>query len=140
VILEEPEMGLHPQAVVAMSLLLLELLVLKIRVIVSTHSPVIWDLVWAIRELSHLEPTIATEALRQIFNIENPSEITERILSGAFRRSYCTYFFNRTDAGVVTQDISSLDPGDDDENIAGWGGLSGFSGRIARIVGEAGSR
>jgi len=39
-----------------------------------------------------------------------------------------TYFFHRTDSGVVTQDISSLDPGADDENIAGWVVLRVFLG------------
>ena len=35
------------------------------------------------------------------------------------------------------RDISVLDPGSDDDAISGWGGLSGFSGRIADIVGKA---
>ena len=38
---------------------------------------------------------------------------------------------------VYIQDISSLDPGDDEDRISGWGGLSGFSGRVADVVGEA---
>lgn len=136
-ILEEPEMGLHPQAIIAMGLLILEFLARDRRIIVSTHSPVLLDLVWAIRELSQLDPETGVDALSKIFHLERPSPIVQGFLASALRKTYRTYFFNRTDAGVVTQDISSLDPGADDENIAGWGGLSGFSGRIARIVGEA---
>ncbi len=134
VIIEEPEMGLHPQAIITFGLLVLELLGRGYRVIISTHSPVILDLVWALRELSSVDDQIAIAALEQIFNgdrkrgfhVEPP-----RI------KQYRTYYFHRTEGGVVTEDISTLDPGDENEHISGWGGLSGFSGRIARIIGEA---
>lgn len=139
-ILEEPEMGLHPQAIIAVGLLILEFLARDRRMIVSTHSPVILDLVWAIRELSQLEPERGVEALCKIFGLERPPSPVRALLARALTKSYRTYFFHRTDSGVVTQDISTLDPGDENENIAGWGGLSGFSGRIAQIVGEATSR
>jgi hypothetical protein len=140
VIIEEPEMGLHPQAIIALWLLILELLTLGGRVVVSTHSPVVLDLIWALRELSTVEPDIAVDALCKIFQLEKPSNEVRELLADVLKKTYRTYFFNRTDSGVITQDISSLDPGSEDENIAGWGGLSGFSGRIARIVGEASSR
>jgi hypothetical protein len=137
VIIEEPEMGLHPKAIVSFGLLVLELLSRGYRVILSTHSPVILDLVWAIRELRHVGPKRAVKALAEIFCLEHPSWQIQRILDSAMVREYKTYFFDRRPRGVVTRDISSLDPGDADEDIAGWGGLSGFSGRIAQIVGDA---
>lgn len=140
VILEEPEMGLHPQAILATCLLVLDLLSWSERVVISTHSPVILDLVWAIRELSTINADDAVRVLCKLFNLERPSEHVVAFLKGALNKSYRTYFFNRTESGIVTQDISSLDPGSEDENIAGWGGLSGFSGRIAQIVGEAVSK
>lgn len=140
IILEEPEMGLHPRAILATGLLILDLLSWSERVIILTHSPVILDLVWAIRELSVISPTDAVDALCKIFDLERPSEYVLAFLQRALTKSYRTYYFNRTESGVVTEDISSLDPGDENENIAGWGGLSGFSGRIAQIVGEAISR
>jgi hypothetical protein len=139
-IVEEPEMGLHPRAIIGFGLHVLDLLARGNRVILSTHSPVILDLVWAIRELSGADPTIGAAALCKIFDVDEPSDLTQSTIEEALKKSYRTYFFNRTESGIVTQDISSLDPGSEDENVAGWGGLSGFSGRIAQIVGEAMSK
>jgi len=48
------------------------------------------------------------------------------------------YYFHEDEAGgTTTVDISGLDPGSDNEAVSGWGGLSGFSGKIAEVVGEA---
>jgi predicted ATP-dependent endonuclease of OLD family len=46
VIVEEPEAGLHPQAVSAVLLGVMELLVRGYKVILSTHSSHILDFVW----------------------------------------------------------------------------------------------
>jgi hypothetical protein len=100
---------------------------------------VILDLVWAIRELRQVKvkPKRVMKALAKIFGLEHPSWQIQRILESAMTKEFRTYFFDRRPRGVVVRDISSLDPGDADEAIAGWGGLSGFSGQIAQIVGEA---
>jgi len=137
VVIEEPEMGLHPQAIVTFGLLVLELLQRNYRVVISTHSPVILDLVWAIRQLKDVSQKRAMTALKGIFGLTSLSPQIKVILGAALEKEYRTYFFDRTKAGVVIKDISSLDPGDEDEGVAGWGGLSGFSGRIAQIVGDA---
>lgn len=68
-------MGLHPQGIIAMGLLILEFLARDRSILVSTHSPVILDLVWAIRELSQIDPEIGVEALKKIFHLERPSHI-----------------------------------------------------------------
>ncbi|HRI68997.1 MAG TPA: AAA family ATPase [Polyangium sp.] len=136
VILEKPEMGLHPEAVLSVGLLVLELLAREHRVILSTHSPVLLDLVWAIRELSAVNVDTGIAALSKIFNLDKPSTRVSNIFAVALKKDYRTFFFKRTDAGVVTEDISTLDPGDENESIAGWGGLSGVSGRVGRVVGE----
>jgi hypothetical protein len=52
VVIEEPEMGLHPQAIAVFMLLVLDLLWRGYRVVVSTHSPLILDVVWAIRRVA----------------------------------------------------------------------------------------
>lgn len=136
IILEKPEMGLHSQPVLTTGLLVLDLLARHDRVIVSMHSPVILDLVWAIRELSGSATDTGISALCRIFNLEKPSLSVLDIFAAALRKDYLTYLFNRTDAEVNTENISTLDLGDANENVAGWGGLSGVSGRIARIVGD----
>jgi hypothetical protein len=137
VIIEEPEMGLHPQAIVTFGLLVLDLLQREYRVVLSTHSPVILDLVWAIRELKQVGDEAAIARLTSIFKLERVSPHVRKIFESALQKKLRTYFFERQEGGVVVRDISSLDPGDDDEAVSGWGGLSGFSGRIADIVGAA---
>jgi hypothetical protein len=137
VIVEEPEMGLHPQAIVSFGLLVLELLHRGYRVIVSTHSPVILDLVWALRELKELMPKAATQALKKVFGLPSVTAQVQAIFSSALTKEYRTYYFDRTAKGTIARDISTLDPGSDDAMIAGWGGLSGFSGSIADTVGDA---
>ena len=38
---------------------------------------------------------------------------------------------------VFSRDISSLDPGAEDDEVSGWGGLTGFSSRFGRAVRKA---
>ena len=85
VVIEEPEMGLHPKAIVSFGLLVLALLSRVYQVILSTHSPIILDLVWAIRELREVSTSAATRALSNIFELERPSGQIRRILEGALR-------------------------------------------------------
>lgn len=123
VIIEEPEMGLHPKAIVGFGLLVLELIFRGYRVVLSTHSPVILDIVWAIRELGQVPEKRAMKALSEIFGLDHPSWVIRDVLKAALEKEYRTYFFDRRPEGVKTLDISSLDPGESDQNVAGWGGL-----------------
>ena len=127
------------QAIVGFGLIVFELLSRGYRVIVSTHSPVLLDLVWATQELRDVPAASARRAFKKIFQLDSltASSSLWSTLSDALNKSYRTYYFDRGADGVVTRDISSLDPGDPDPGVAGWGGLSGFSGDIADAVGEA---
>jgi len=51
VVIEEPEMGLHPQAQTVVMLLTLDLLWRDYRVVLSTHSPHILTAVWMLQRL-----------------------------------------------------------------------------------------
>ena len=137
VIIEEPEMGLHPQAIVSFCLLMLELLWRGYRVILSTHSPVVLDVIWALKELAQIEESPAIQCLKKIFGVAVLGQPIREVFASALKKDYRVYFFDRTDEEVEVRDISSLDPGDDDDRVSGWGGLSGFSGRIADFVGDA---
>lgn len=138
VIIEEPEMGLHPQAILSFCLLLMELLHRGYKVVVATHSPVVLDIVWALQELKSVgKETIALDALKSIFRIQRLSPPIKALLQTALSKRYRTYFFSRGVEGVTIRDISSLDPAAENEAISGWGGLSGYSGDIADKVGEA---
>lgn len=136
VVIEEPEMGLHPSAILGFTLLVLVLLHRKYRVIISTHSPSVLDVVWALRSLRETSKCRAVGALRAIFEIAAGDNQLNATFRTALESALKVHYFDRHGSTVTVRDISTLDPSSTDEAAAGWGGLSGFSGRIADIVGS----
>lgn len=135
VIIEEPEMGLHPQAISALLLIFLELLRRGYKVIVSTHSAQILELIWGIQLIA--KSTNAPARLRQLLDLKTNAfslDLTKSILD---TKTFKTYYFSRQDSVVKVKDISSLDAEDTDKAISDWGGLTLFSTKSADIVTEA---
>jgi len=134
VVIEEPEMGLHPRAVSTFLLLVLELLRRGYKVLISTHSTVVLDLIWALRQIQECGGTESD--VRELFELSsNPT--TKQIAEASLGKDCCVYFFER---GKAAQEISSLDPGSEDEAIANWGDLNGFAGRSADVLAKAVTR
>ena len=134
VVIEEPEMGLHPNAISTVMALVLELLARDYQVIISTHSPQILDVIWAIQFFKQNQGTI--QDVLKIFELKsNPK--TRVVAKAALKKDFKVYFFS-TD-GVV-KDISNLDPGSEDETESGWGGLSGFSSHVGDVVSDVAKR
>ena len=135
VIIEEPEMGLHPQAISALLVVFLELMRRGYKVIVSTHSSQILELIWAIRFIAKSKS--APTRLRQLLNLKASAyskDLTEAILD---EKTFKTYYFSRQDSVVNVKDISTLDAEDPDEAVSDWGGLTLFSTKSADIVTRA---
>jgi len=128
VVIEEPEMGLHPNAISVVLLLVLELLWRGYRVCLSTHSPHVLDVVWAVRVIQArgAEPS----HLLDVFDVRK-SEPMKGVAKEAIRRAARVYYFGQDGQA---RDISNLDPGSQDRSEAGWGGLSEFSGRVNDVV------
>ena len=134
VVIEEPEMGLHPQAIVHTILLVCELLqTYDYRVVISTHSPIFLEFAWAFNFLRHRRDK-AHQAICEIFNV-TPDSAIGQMLKGLEQRNINTYYFSRRklDNRVTARDISSLDAQDDDI-IADWGGITSFASRLGQIV------
>jgi energy-coupling factor transporter ATP-binding protein EcfA2 len=134
VVIEEPEMGLHPQAITALLVMFLELAYRGYKVVISTHSPQILEMVWAAQILSRAHA--APDALLKIFDIPNVKytlELAENILK---TKTFKTYYFARQQNTVTVRNISSLDPGDLDEAVSDWGGLTSFSTRTSNVIAE----
>jgi predicted ATPase len=128
VVIEELEMGLHPNAISVTMLLVVELLSRGYKVCLSTHSPHVLDVVWALRTLRAQNGLV--EDVLDLFDLPKTpptKEVAEAVLQKDFR----VYFFQRD--GQV-QDISGLDPSAEEAGESGWGGLSGFSGHVGDIV------
>ncbi|MBK6865830.1 MAG: ATP-binding protein [Ideonella sp.] len=138
VVIEEPEMGLHPQGIVTVLLLVLELLRRGYKVVLSTHSTVVLDMVWALREFQQRGGTEAD--VRALFGLPASPQAKELGKVG-LTKDMRVYFFDR---GNAVHDISALDPGAASEAEAQWGGLVGFASHtgdmIAKVVNRAEAR
>jgi hypothetical protein len=141
VVIEEPEMGLHPMGIMAFMLLVLDLLSRGYRVILSTHSPLVLDVVWGINEIRSNDPR--WQPLLRLFDVTGVTKASARgeveMAEAALRKQFRVYAFAFSGDHVVASDISSLDPASEDPNVAGWGGLTSFSGRIGRVISDVAS-
>lgn len=132
VIIEEPEMGLHPQALTVLLLLTLDLLWRGYRVVLSTHSPHVLTAMWMLRRLHAYKarPQLLCEA----FGVK-PTQPLLKVAEKALAASTFVHLLEFQDNRKVrSKDISSLDPGSEDDDISGWGGLAGFSERFSEAV------
>lgn len=135
VIIEEPEMGLHPKAIAAFMLLVLDLLWRGYSVVLTTHSPLVLDVVWAMRRLAAAKAR--WQLVADAFGIE-PRQAVEEVAKAVLEKSYRTYLLAYgDDARVRSTDISNLDPSSESAEEADWGGLTGFSSRIGNVVATA---
>ena len=136
VVIEEPEMGLHPEAISAVMLIVLELLLRGYRVVLSTHSPHVLDVVWGLRKIKNYNAI--PEKVIDMFSLKRHGHEMMKIARAAIEKEYRVFYFDRSSGstGHIVRDISSLDPGADNLQEAGWGGLTEFSGRIGEIVAE----
>lgn len=132
VIIEEPEMGLHPQAITAFIALTLELLWRGYRVILSTHSPDVLTALWMLQRLQRHRGSWKLLAKALGLPESAPMQV---VTSAALEKSYKAYALAFDEAGTVrSHDITELDPDADDEHEAEWGGLTGFSSRFGDAV------
>ena len=128
VVIEEPEMGLHPQGITTVLLLVLELLRRGYKVVLSTHSSVVLEMVWALQEFKQLSKADESD-VRKIFELPPSSELGKIALERAMK----VFYFERN--GNV-HDISKLDPSADMRE-AEWGGISGFASRVHEAIASA---
>ena len=134
VVIEEPEMGLHPRAIKAVLLEILELIHNGLKVIVSTHSTTLLDFAWAFNVVKTSKATNKEDALYEMFDLKN-NATTAQIFDGILDKHLSTFYFSRQSMGKVKSvDISSLDAGSENSDISEWGGLSQFSSKVADIV------
>ena len=134
VVIEEPEMGLHPNGIGAVINLVMELRLRGYRVCISTHSPHVLDVIWALRFFQENNGEIR-DVLR-LLDLASEGK-TRKLADAALKSKFRTYYFKRD--GTV-DDISDLDPGSDDVAEGGWGGLTEFSGHVGEIVAEVANR
>jgi hypothetical protein len=133
VVIEEMEMGLHPNAISTVLVLILDLLSRGYKVCLSTHSPHVLDVVWALQFIKKNGGD--HKDVSNIFNLSTNG--TFPLTSAALQKELNVYYFGRD--GEV-RDISNLDPGSDSTAESGWGGLTEFSSHIGDIVAKVARR
>ncbi len=139
VIIEEPEMGLHPRAIESVLLEIIELVQSGYKVVVSTHSTVFLEFVWAFNNLQTISDEDFKKAMCEIFNIRIDS--TAAKLFNEFRAKKIKTFYSAkqdSDERVIFSDISTLDAFSENEDISEWGGLSSFASKSSDIVSRYG--
>lgn len=132
IVIEEPEMGLHPQAITAALLLVLDLLWRDYRVVISTHSPHVLTMLWMMNRLK--ANGASWELVCDAFDIE-ASQQMQPVAEAALTKEYRAFSLNFDEDGKVhSKDISELDPSSEDEDVSGWGGLTEYSSRFGETV------
>lgn len=131
IVIEEPEMGLHPQAIMSVLLEILELVQMGKKVIVSTHSTVPLEFVWAFNILKKSRRENREASLMKLFD---SSAVGPGMLDGIMNKTIKTYAFVRESEKVNSVDISSLDVMDNNVNVNEWGGLSSFATKASDLV------
>lgn len=135
IVIEEPEMGLHPRAIQSVLLEIIELMQSGYKVIISTHSTTFLEFVWAFNELRTLPDEKFKTSMCEMFEIDVNS--TAASLFDNFReKAIKTYYSAKQSSvdGVTFADISSLDAFSNDVDESEWGGLSSFAGKTSEIV------
>lgn len=131
VIIEELEMGLHPRAISAVLLIILELMTRGYKVCLSTHSPQVLELVWALEALRRHQGK--ADDLLDLFEARHSQPL--RAMAGqVLGKTSRVYYFDPT--GPV-RDITELDPASNEAQEASWGGLLEFSARANAAVAKA---
>lgn len=132
VVIEEPEMGLHPQAITVVLVLVLDLLWRGYRVVLSTHSPHVLAAVWMLQRLK--EHAARWQLVCQAFEVPSTAPL-RAVAEEALKKEYRVHYLSFDAQGKVrSKDISSLDAEDEDESVAGWGGLADLSSRFGKAV------
>lgn len=133
VVIEEPEMGLHPQAIKSVILEILELIHNGLKVIISTHSTTLLDFAWAFNIINGSSCNNKTDTFYEMFDIAKDAS-NEHLFDGLLEKKISTVYFSRAGKYVTSTDISSIDAGDDNLDVSEWGGLSRFASKAAEIV------
>jgi hypothetical protein len=119
VVIEELEMGLHPKAISIMLLIVLDLICRGYRVCLSTHSPHVLDLAWALRMFR--EHGASPTRILDLFDAPHTRAMVEVAESALCAQTKVYYFDSES---RTARDISNLNPGADKPIFLGENGAA----------------
>lgn len=133
VVIEEPELGLHPNAVFAMGHAILRLMERGYRVAVSTHSPLMLDFAWTLRRLKgaynskpNLKPWCDALQIR--------TGLAKELASRTVRTYYMGY--DEANKFSSSKDISDLRTDSTDPAEAKWGLMQEDAIRMTDVIAD----
>ena len=132
VVIEEPEMGLHPKAIITSLLNFIELVTRGYKVVISTHSSVLLEFAWAIKYLQ--ASNAPASSLFELFKIKKNAQMEQMFKELLKSKTLNSYFFEIEGSKVNIKDISSLDAGSEDKGTANFGGLTDFASVASELV------
>jgi len=112
-------------------LLVLELMSRGYRVCLSTHSPQVLELVWALAALRKHKGS--ADDLLNLFEAPHSAGLRD-MAKAALEKKSRVYYFAPTG---TAKEITDLDPGSSEAQEASWGGLLEFSARANDTVAKA---
>ncbi len=143
VVLEEPELGLHPKALFAVGVGILHLLSRGYRVAVSSHSPLMVDFAWSLNRLNmaHLHGKANESSYLKAYDLKSNDQnktLVSKLQTTKARTYYMAYQENAagTVKKVVAKDISGLQSYSADTDTASWGELLKYSTKLAEVIGQ----
>lgn len=138
VIIEELEMGLHPEAINGVMFSIMELINRGYKVVISTHSLHVVEMIWALEEIkkSRVDRSDKLRAFSKLFNVDNNAQSVKQIAENILKKEYNVFYFKPLEKSgrTVSMDITGLDPSEQDPSISGWGGLTEFSSAVVDVV------
>ncbi|MCX7999108.1 MAG: ATP-binding protein [Leptospiraceae bacterium] len=136
VIIEEPEMGLHPSAIHAVFVQILELLSRGYKVYVSTHSANFLEYLWAVKHIRQAKKSETKEkAFAKLTRLKRGQPKSKEIFA-TIEKDFKVYYFHKENSVVQVKDISELDVEKEDDSISEWGSLLLLSKQVSEIVSE----
>lgn len=137
VVIEEPEMGLHPHGYLNVLLLILLLLKRGYRVLLSSHSPTTLDAIWVLRNIAKVsQESKKLDLFCRFFDIKKEPWLISFVQDLTSKRIHVHYFQSLPNGKTIIDDITKLEDLDNPA-IEGWGGLLSISDRASNIVSEA---
>lgn len=132
-VIEEPEMGLHPMAINSVMLLAFELMHRGYKVCLSTHSPYVLELIWAIKTLQKSKSPRRVRAVLEALALDTTAlrALAESLLDSNIAAYALTYDEKHKHRCT---DISDLDIDSADPVAAGWGGVTSLSTIVSKAV------
>jgi len=133
-VVEEPELGLHPDGTVAVMAMLLEAARRGYRLVVSTHAEAVLEILWVMSRLRG-RPGGPTRLCR-VLGIRETQGMKEYAAQLLKLKAAITYLDYAKDGKVTSTDITDLDPASETLAESEWGGLLKYASRAAEQLSE----